>query len=214
VFGSFFSSLLVLVMLLNFYCIGTSRIRSLVHGVALQGVLLGIMPLLAHEELGFAPVMISLLTVAIKGVVIPTMLLRALRELPIKREVEPLVGFVATEVLAAIGTALAVAYAQNLPLVGGRGAHLVAAASLATVFSGFLVLVTRIKAVTQIVGYLLLENGVFIFGMLLIEAMPFLVEFAILLDLVVAIFVMGIIANHIGRAFPSDGPERLSALRD
>ena len=212
--GSFFSSLLVLVMLLNFYCIATSRIRALIQGVSLQGVLLGIMPLLVHDQIELLPVVMSLLTVAIKGVLIPIMLLHALRELTIKREVEPLIGFVTTLVFAALGTALAVAYAQNLPLTKEAGSHLVAAASLATVFSGFLILITRLKAVTQIVGYLVLENGVFLFGMLLVEAMPFFVEVGILLDLVVGIFVMGIIVNHISREFPSDSTEGLSSLKE
>lgn len=212
--GSLFSSLIVLVMLLNFYCIGTSRIRALIQGVSLQGVLLGLMPLLVHEHIGVMTVLMSLLTVAIKGVLIPITLLHALRELTIKREVEPFIGFVTTLVLAAVGTALAVAYAQNLPLAGEAGAPLVVAASLATVFSGFLILITRLKAITQIVGYLLLENGVFIFGMLLVEAVPFLVEVGILLDLVVGIFVMGIIVNHISRAFPSDSTEGLSMLKE
>ena len=211
--GSLFSSLIVLVMLLNFYCIGTSRIRALIQGVSFQGVLLGLMPLIVHEHIGVMTVLMSLLTVAIKGVMIPIMLLHALRELTIKREVEPFVGFVTTLVLAAVGTALAVAYAQNLPLAT-PGAHLVVAASLATVFSGFLILITRLKAITQIVGYLLLENGVFIFGMLLVEAVPFLVEVGILLDLVVGIFVMGIMVNHISREFPSDSTERLSMLKE
>lgn len=212
--GSVFSSLLVLIMLLNFYCLGTSRIRALVQAVSLQGVLLGIMPLFVHAHLDAMAVLMSVLTVAIKGVVIPFMLFHALRELPIKREVEPFLGFVTSLVLAAVGTALAVAFAQNLPLGKDPGAHLVVAASLSTVFSGFLILITRLKAVTQVVGYLVLENGVFVFGMLLIEAMPFFVEVGILLDLVVGIFVMGIIINHISREFPSAGTERLSALKD
>jgi len=213
--GSLFSSLLVLVMLLNFYCLGTSRIRALIQGVSAQGVLLGIMPLLAHEHPQVMPILLSIFTVTMKGIVIPFMLLRALRELPIKHEVEPFLGFVTSLVLAAIGTALAVAFAQYLPLIGtDTGAQLDVAASLATVFSGFLILITRLKAVTQIVGYLVLENGVFIFGMLLIEAMPFFVEVGILLDLVVGIFVMGILVNHISREFPSDSTERLSALKE
>lgn len=213
--SSLFNSLLVLVMLLNFYCLGTSRIRALVQAVSLQGVVLGIMPLLVHEHLEAMPVVMSILTVFIKGVLIPQMLLRALRELPIKREVEPFLGFVTSLVLAAVGTALAVAFASHLPLVGGNvHASLVVAASLSTVLSGFLLLITRLKAVTQVVGYLVLENGVFVFGMLLIEAMPFFVEFGILLDLVVGIFVMGIIINHISREFPSDSTERLSTLKE
>jgi len=87
-------------------------------------------------------------------------------------------------------------------------------ASFATVLTGFLVLTTRRKAITQVVGYLTLENGVFVFGLLLVEAIPFLVEFGVLLDLLVAVFVMGIIMNHIQREFSSLSTEHLTSLRE
>ena len=83
-------------------------------------------------------------------------------------------------------------------------------ASLATVLTGFLLLTTRSKAITQVIGYLVLENGIFIFGLLLLEAMPFLVEIGVLLDLFVGIFVMGIIINHINREFASLDTRRLA----
>ena len=63
-------------------------------------------------------------------------------------------------------------------------------------------------------GYLVLENGIFIFGLLLLEAMPFLVEVGVLLDLFVGVFVMGIIINHINREFSSVSTEQLSALKE
>jgi hydrogenase-4 component E len=87
-------------------------------------------------------------------------------------------------------------------------------ASFATVLTGFLILTCRRKAITQVLGYLILENGVFIFGMLLLQAMPFLVEVGVLLDLFVAIFVMGIMINHISREFSSISTDRLSTLRE
>jgi hydrogenase-4 component E len=91
---------------------------------------------------------------------------------------------------------------------------LVVSASLSTVLTGFLLLTTRRKAITQVAGYLILENGVFIMGLLLVEAMPFLVELGALLDLLVAIFVMGIIINHINREFSSLDTARLTALKE
>jgi hydrogenase-4 component E len=87
-------------------------------------------------------------------------------------------------------------------------------ASLATVLTGFIVLTTRRKALTQIVGYLTLENGIFVFGLTLIEAMPFLVEVGILLDVLVAVFVMGIVVEHIVREFSSLGGDELTELRE
>ncbi len=77
-----------------------------------------------------------------------------------------------------------------------------------------MLLATRRKAITQVVGYLALENGVFVMGLTLVEAMPFFVEIGVLLDLVVAIFVMGIIIEHISREFSSIDTTRLSALKE
>jgi hydrogenase-4 component E len=77
-----------------------------------------------------------------------------------------------------------------------------------------LLLTTRRKAISQVIGYLVMENGIFIFGMLLTEAMPVMVEAGALLDLLVGIFVMGIVINHISREFSSIDTSRLRALRE
>ena len=77
-----------------------------------------------------------------------------------------------------------------------------------------MMLTTRRTALTQVLGYLIFENGVFAFGILLTEAMPLMVEAGILLDLLVAIFVMGIVINQINREFSSMNMEDLSSLRE
>jgi hydrogenase-4 component E len=68
--------------------------------------------------------------------------------------------------------------------------------------------------VAQVMGFLVLENGVFVFGMLLTGIMPTMVEAGVLLDLFVAVFVMGIVMFHINREFSSLDTAKLSALRD
>ncbi len=87
-------------------------------------------------------------------------------------------------------------------------------ARFSTVVTGFLILTTRLKAITQVIGYLVLENGIFIFGLLLLEALPLLVELGVLLDLFVGVFVMGIIMYHINREFASVSTQLLSALKE
>jgi hydrogenase-4 component E len=64
-----------------------------------------------------------------------------------------------------------------------------------------------------VVGYLVLENGVFIFGMLLLHAMPFMVEVGVLLDVFAGAFIMGIVVDHIRNEFSSVDTEQLSALK-
>ena len=82
-----------------------------------------------------------------------------------------------------IRTALAIVFARTLPLAPQHVSHLPIPAALATVFCGFLMLSTRREALGQVLGYIVLENGVFIFGLLLIEAVPIMVELGIVLDL-------------------------------
>jgi hydrogenase-4 component E len=206
--------LLVVVLLLNFSMLGTSRVRAVITVSAFQGIVIGTLPIPVHGGFHFEPVLIALVAILIKGVLIPRLLMRAMREVRIRREVEPLIGFLPSLLLGALGTGLAVVFSRTLPLIDEHESSLVVPASLATVLTGFLILTTRRKAITQVVGYLVLENGIFIMGLALVRAMPFLVEVGVLLDLFVAIFVMGIIINHINREFSSLDTARLSSLKE
>jgi len=105
-------------------------------------------------------------------------------------------------------------FSSTLPLAKGDENSLIVPAALATVWTGFLMLTTRHKAIMQVLGYLLLENGIFIFGLLLLEAMPMMVEAGVLLDLFTGVFVMVIIINHINREFSSMSTKNLSALKE
>ena len=211
---SLINLLLVGILLLNLFMLGTSRIRALIQAAALQGVVLGVVPLLIGSHSHWNAALIAIATIVLKGSVIPRMLRRALREAQIKREVEPLIGFVPSMLLGAAGTLLSIGLAAGLPLEPQHRELLIVPASFSTVLTGFLLLTTRIKAITQAIGYLVLENGIFIFGMLLVEAMPFLVEIGVLLDLFVGIFVVSIIIHHINREFASLDTRRLSSLKE
>jgi hydrogenase-4 component E len=206
--------LLVVVLLLNLFFLATSRIRALIQAAALQGVVLGVLPVLIHGSVHWNTALIAIATIVLKGSVIPGMLRRALRDAQIKREVEPLIGLVPTMLLGALGTLLSIGFAEGLPLVPEHRGLLIVPASISTVLTGFLLLTTRFKAITQAIGYLVLENGIFIFGLLLLEAMPFLVEIGVLLDLFVGIFVVSIILHHINREFASLDTRRLASLRE
>ena len=72
----------------------------------------------------------------------------------------------------------------------------------------------RSKAISQVCGYLVLENSIYLFGMLLIHATPLIVEAGILLDLTVAVFVIGIIVDRIQREFDSLDTRKLTILRE
>jgi hydrogenase-4 component E len=206
--------LLVLILLVNFFAVGTSRLRALVNASAAQGLLIGLLTVFVHGNLYLRALLIAVGAIALKGIVIPVLLLRAMRNVAMRREIEPFIGYIASLLLCALGTGLSILFARTLPLAPEHAGSLLVPASLSTVITGFLLLTTRLKAITQVVGYLLLENGVFIMGLTLVNVMPFLVEAGVLLDLFVGIFVMGIMIHHIGREFASLDTRRLSTLKE
>jgi hydrogenase-4 component E len=211
---SLLSSLVAALLLVNLVALGTSRIGTVVRAVALQGVILGMLALAAHGELDYRIGVLVVASVGIKGWLIPVILFRALRNVAIKREVEPSLGFLPSLLLGALATVLSVAAANRLPLVETRLAPLLIPASFATIAAGFILITARRKAISQVLGYLVLENGIFVFGLLLVDAMPFLVETGVLLDLLVGIFVLSIIIHHINREFASLDTRRLSLLKE
>jgi hydrogenase-4 component E len=206
-------SCLIGALVINFIALGVSRLRALIFAVAVQGVLFGLVSLLVHEQIGVHHILLAAATVVVKGFVIPALLLRALRDVSLQREIEPYVGFIPSLLLGAVGTGLALVFASSLQVEGPVSSLLVPTA-FSTAFTGFLILTTRRKAITQVVGFLMLENGIFVFGFLLLEALPSLVELGGLLDLFTGVFVMGIIIHHINREFDSVSTVNLAELKD
>jgi hydrogenase-4 component E len=202
---------LLLVVLSDLAVLGTTRLSSCIRRIAAQGLLLGLLPLLLASELSIHAVSLGVGTVIVKAIVLPWFLGRAIREAAVRREIEPLVGFIASQLLGALAVALAFAIASRLPLPAMQQPLLVPVA-LATLMIGFIVLTTRRKALMQVVGYLILENGIYLFGLTQTESVPFLIELGVLLDVFVGVFIMGIVVFHINREFDSLDSTRLTEL--
>lgn len=206
----------VLVVLVDFFLLTSSRPRTGIRAVAAQGALLATLPvLLAGDGLHAGHIVaLAVGALAVKAIAIPLLMNWATREAPHRRETTPIVGFASTLFLGALGAACAFAFAGDLALpIPGKHPLLVPTA-ITTAWTGLLLLMTRRKAVTQVLGFLVLENGVFVFGQLLSDFMPVMVEAGVLLDLVAAVFVMGLVMFDLQRAFASLDTSRLTSLRD
>src|ERR1041384_877694 len=118
--------------------LGTSRLRAAISGSAIQGVVLALLTILVHGHVSLQPLLIAAGAVLLKSVLIPTMLLRAMREAAIRREIEPFISFITSLLLGALGTGLSLVFARTLPLAPEHLGSLVVPASLSTVFTGFL----------------------------------------------------------------------------
>jgi hydrogenase-4 component E len=205
--------ILLLVVLTDFAILGTTRLSTCIRALAAQGFLLGLLPLALAPHLSVHAVGLAIGTVGIKAVFLPWFLTWAIREAAVRREIEPSVGFIASLLLGAVALILSFAISVRLPLPEQDQALLVPV-SLATLIIGFIILTTRRKALTQVVGYLLLENGIYLFGLTQAESVPFLLELGVLLDVFVGVFIMGIVVFHINREFDSLDSARLTELKD
>jgi len=204
---------LLFVVLTNFMVLGTSRLSACIRAVAFQGLLLGALPLLLHPTLSWHVVILSAGTAAIKAGLLPWFLRWAIREAAVRREVEPLIGYLPSILLGAGALAVAFAVASALPLAH-VDTDLLVPVALVTVMIGLMVLITRSKAITQVVGYLMLENGIYLFGLTQFQRVQFLVEIGVLLDVFVGVFIMGIVVFHINREFDTISASRLTELHD
>jgi hydrogenase-4 component E len=208
------STLVILLVLTNFRLLGSSRLAACIQTMALQALVLVGFPLTMHASHLTARLGIFVAaTVAVKGLLLPWLLRRAARESGSQREVQPLIGFTTSIVLGA--ALMGLCFVLSKPLTKGLppGGHLVLMAALFTILTGLLVIISRRNALTQVLGYLAMENGVYAFGAALAIQEPLLVEMGVLLDALVAVFVMGIAIFHISREFDHIDTDRLSALK-
>jgi len=205
--------LLMLVVLTDFWVLGTARLSSMIRATAIQGALLAMLPLALHREPSLHMVALALGTLLVKAFVLPRLLVRAIRESSDRREAAPLLGFTMSLALGAVAVAIAFGISPGLP-IPGVSSDLLVPVALSTVMIGLIVLTTRSKAITQVVGYLVLENGVYIFGLSQVERVPFLVEVGVLLDVFAGVFVMGIVVFHLNRTFDSLDAGKLTELKE
>lgn len=200
-------------ILIVFFALGilaTYRIAGMIKIFALQSFVLSFMPLFFHSQaLSNRDVLLFLGTLALKAVLVPYILFWAIRHISMRSEIKPIIGVGSSIICAAFLIAGAFWISASLKMPGKPLSDLVLPCSLAAIILGFMIMVTRTRAVTQVIGYLVIENGIFLFALSLFDAMPVLIEMGILLDVFVGVFIMAIVLNHITEEFERDtSPDR------
>lgn len=206
--------LIMLLVLSNFVMMGSSRLAVCIRTLAIQGVLLGVLPLLIDwQDLALRTVMVSSGAMIIKGIIFPWLLFRALREVGIRREIEPFVGYVSSLFIGLLGLVASLYIVSRLNFQPGEAISDVVALSLFSILSGLFLLMTRKKALSMVMGYLVLENGIYAFGSVVLNKAPAIIELGVMLDALVAVFIMGIATYHINREFDHIDVNKLDNLK-
>ncbi|MDB5307526.1 MAG: NAD-dependent dehydrogenase subunit [Gemmataceae bacterium] len=207
----------VLLILTTLVLLGSSRIRLGIRVLAVQGVVVGAAALLLpNHHVTLRVVVIVLIGTILDAVVFPILLLRALRTARVERETDPPVGYTAS-ILIGVGLLTACLWGMKyggitLPHEGANPLELPVAAY--TVLAGLFLIVARNNALNQILGYLMLENGIFLAGLSTAMEVPLLIEMGILLDVFIMVMVMGVALFHISRTFDSIEVGGMTALTD
>jgi hydrogenase-4 component E len=188
---------------------------AMVRLLVAQGVLLAALAaLLGAREDSVELCVVAAGVLVLKAVVLPGVVRRVLRDVAGAREAEPLVNVAASLLAAALLTLLAYALSRPLVALAPSPATHALPVGLAVVFLGFFVLVTRRGAISQVVGFLLLDNGIAAVAFLATAGVPLIVELGVSLDLLLVVLVLQVLTARMRLKFGSTDLDELRELRD
>lgn len=211
-------TLLAFVLLSVLLSLGSNRMMGLVKIMTIQGIVVSLVPLFLehHQDLATGSLLMLQVMILIKGVLIPGLLYMAVNKVSMRREVEPIIGYHAS-IFAGLGMIMASAFITDRLRLNIPGNHaLLLITAITTLAAGLFLMMSRRKAITQVIGYLMMENGIYLIGTALAKETHtmYVVEFGVLLDLLVGIMVMGIVINNINRTFDDVDTSQLAQLKD
>jgi len=193
-----------LMLLISFALLAQHRLLSVLHWFAAQGVVLALTTLLVavisgHYELYFS----ALMTLLLKGALLPWLIWRIIRRMHVHREVEPLVNMPVTMLIALALVLISFYVALPIERMSQLVTHNTLAIAIATVFLGMLMMITRKKAITQVIGFLSIENALFFTAVGATHGMPMIVELGVAFDVLIAAIIFGLFFTHMRNTFDS-----------
>jgi len=204
-----------LLLLLSFAMMAQRRIVTLVNLLALQGTLLFIATLLLAWRTRQPHLYVSaLLTLALKVLLLPWLLRRLILRLEVYWDSEPLLNVPVTMLVGVTVVVFSFGLAQPISALASTATRNSIGIALSVVLLSFVTMITRRKAMSQVVGFLSMENGLFFGAMSATYGMPMVVEFGVALDVLVAVLVLGIFFFQIREQFDSLDLHHLEALRE
>ncbi len=206
-------NIMAVLMLISLALAASSRFKACISLVAFQGVALGLIPLFSHGGTSLRTVFLAGLVAAVKGLIFPRLLARAVRDTHAYRESEPFVGYGFSILIGILLLLVSFWVGARLPLPVHGGSSLVVPGAISAILTGLFLLTSRRQALMQALGYLVMENGIAAFGLAVVPEIPLLIELGVLLDVFVGVFVMAMAILHISHEFDHISADRLSELK-
>jgi len=205
---------LSLVLLSVLFSFGSSRLPGLIKVLAFQGVVVSIVPLIIGHDMTAGGILFTLATLTIRGIVIPFCIYFAIKKVAIRRQVEPIVGYHAS-VLAGLGlivAAMVVSHRFNAPSI--NASVLLLPTAIALLVGGMFLLMARRNAIAMVLGYIMMENGIYLVGTTFSVRTLHIVEFGILLDVLAGVMIMAVILQNIKQTFDDVDTALLRTLKE
>jgi hydrogenase-4 component E len=191
------------------------RVVTMVNLLAFQGVLLGLATLLLGWRTGNTHLYVSAaMTLALKALFLPWLLHRLIRRLNVYWDSEPLLNIAATMLVGLLVVIFAFGLAQPIAALATTSTRSSIGIAVAVVLLAFLTMITRRKAMSQVVGFLSMENGLFFGAMSATYGMPMIIELGVALDILVAMLVLGVFFFQIREQFDSLDLHHLESLKE
>ena len=207
-------TILSLVLLSVLFSFGSSRLPGLIKVMAFQGIVVSLVPLFTGHDLTPGSVLFSLVTMIIRGVVIPLSIHLVIKSVAINRGVEPIIGFHASLFagLVLIVAATFVSRRLNIPSVSTSA--LLMPTAITILVAGMFILMARRNAIAMVLGYIMMENGIYLVGTTFSTRAHHIVEFGILLDVLAGVMIMAIMLQNIKRKFDDVDTVHLRNLKE
>ena len=204
-----------LLLLLSFSMLSQRRIVNLVNLLALQGALLCAATLLVAWRTGQGHLYLSaVLTFALKVVGLPLLLHRLIRRLNVYWDAEPVINTSGTMLIGLLVVVFSFGLAQPITALASTATRSTLGIAIAVILLSFLTMITRRKAMSQVVAFLSMENGLFFGAMSATYGMPMVVELGVALDVLVAMLVLGVFFFQIREQFDSLDLHHLESLKE
>lgn len=204
----------ILFCLSLFYVSVTSRVKAYVTILQVQGVILSVLlliPFLKHFSV-FGIILPATL-ILVKIFLIPRYINKIILDLDIKRRIEPTIQQM-TFLLLVIASMIIIFLASNILAKNTELEVIPFASGFSAIIVGIYIIMFRKKLIVHVCGFLILENGIFLFGTSVASELPMMIEIGILLDVFVVVFLMGIALNKISSAFEGFEVTHLERLKD
>jgi hydrogenase-4 component E len=204
-----------LLLLLSFALLTQRRVVTMVSLLATQGALLAMATLLLAHRTGAVHLYLSAaLTLGLKVFFLPWLLLRLIRRLGVYWDSEPLINPAGTMLLGLLVVVFAFGLAQPITALAQTATRGSIGIAVAVILLAFLTMITRRKAMSQVIGFLAMENGLFFGAMSSTYGMPMIIELGVALDILVAMLVLGVFFFQIREQFDSLDLHHMERLRE